>query len=353
MRILISGGAGFVGSNLALRLKETYRDYQIICLDNLKRRGSELNLGDFRGQGIDFHHGDIRNWEDLEALPPFDVLVDASAEPSVLAGIGSSVKGVVNTNLMGTVNLLELARQHNAGFIFLSTSRVYPIEAIESANWTEKSTRFEWLDQQEMLGISSKGISAEFTLKGARSFYGSTKLASELFIQEYQAHTGLKTVINRCGVISGPRQMGKVDQGFVTLWVARHFWPKSLGYFGYGGEGKQVRDILHIEDLFQLVKQEIHQLDDISGEVFNVGGGNRSSLSLCELTDLCRKVSGNTIEIQRVTENRAADLRIYITDNSHVTNRLGWSPQIEPSQLVEDIWHWLTREQKSLKSILS
>lgn len=352
MNVLITGGAGFVGSNLAIQLKQKYPQYTITCLDNLKRRGSELNLPRFRAHNINFVHADIRNPEDLSTIEPFDVLLDASAEPSVLAGITSPVAQVVNNNLLGTVNCLELAKKHQAAFIFLSTSRVYPIQTLEKLNFTETDTRFEWSDQQSIAGVSSKGVTEDFPLEGSRSFYGATKLASELLIQEYHALSNLKTVINRCGVITGPWQMGKVDQGVVVLWVARHFWKKKLGYIGYGGSGKQVRDMLHIQDLFELIDRQIHQIDDWNGKMFNVGGGRDISFSLYELTQLCEQVTGNQIDISQEPVTRPADLRIYLTDHSKVTNFADWRPKTSPLQIIQDVFEWLKAHEQDLKPIL-
>lgn len=352
MNVLITGGAGFVGSNLAIQLKQKYPQYTITCLDNLKRRGSELNLPRFRAQSINFVHADIRNPEDLSTLEPFDVLLDASAEPSVLAGITSPVAQVVNNNLLGTVNCLELAKRHQAAFIFLSTSRVYPIQTLEKLQFIETDTRFEWSDQQSIAGVSSQGVTEDFPLEGSRSFYGATKLASELLIQEYYALSKLKTVINRCGVITGPWQMGKVDQGVVVLWVARHFWKQKLGYIGYGGLGKQVRDMLHIQDLFELIDHQIHQIDTWNGKMFNVGGGRDISFSLYELTQLCEQVTGNQIDIGQEPATRPADLRIYLTDHSRVTNFANWRPKTSPLQIIQDIFEWLKAHEKDLKPIL-
>ena len=233
----------------------------------------------------------------------------------MLAGITSPVEQVINNNLSGTINCLELARSHKAAFIFLSTSRVYPIATLEKVNFKEEESRFSFVDQQDIRGVSSKGISEQFPLEGSRSFYGATKLACELLIQEYQALTGLKTVINRCGVLTGPWQMGKADQGVVVLWLAKHIYKGNLGYFGYGGKGKQLRDILHIEDLFHLIDWQIHNLDKVNGDIFNVGGGVESSVSLKELTTLSEKATGNKIEIVSQAVNRVADIRIYLTDN--------------------------------------
>jgi CDP-paratose 2-epimerase len=173
-----------------------------------------------------------------------------------------------------------------------------------------------------------------------------------LFIQEYKQFFGLRTVINRCGVLTGPWQMGKIDQGVVVLWLAKHFWNQSLSYIGYGGKGKQVRDMLHTDDLFRLIDWQIHHLDKVNGEIFNVGGGRAISLSLKEMTALCEEITGHKIAIQEVPENRAADIRIYITDNSKVTETTGWKPEISPKQIFEEIYEWMKSNEQQLASIL-
>lgn len=353
MRILITGGCGFVGSNLAIKIKEKNNSYQIICLDNLKRRGSELNISRLKASDINFIHGDIRIKSDIENVGPVDMIIDAAAEPSVLAGINESPDYVIDTNFSGTINCLNYALKNNAGIIFLSTSRIYPVANLEKCNFIETESRYEWTDNQSLQGISSKGVSEAFPLQGSRSIYGATKLASELFAEEYNALLNVKTVINRCGVISGPFQMGKVDQGVVVLWAARHFWKKELSYIGYGGEGKQVRDILHIDDLFKLVDWQIHHIDSVNGQVFNVGGGITHSLSLLEMTALCEEISNNKISILKVPETRVADLRIYITDNSKVSAMTGWSPEITVKQTLTEIFDWIKRDENLLNRIFN
>lgn len=352
MKILITGGAGFVGSNLALKLKEKNSQYSIVCLDNLKRRGSELNLPRLKGADIEFVHGDIRNKEDLMQIHDIDLILECSAEPSVLAGIDGSPEYLIQTNLMGTVNCLELARRDKSGFIFLSTSRVYPIKVINSLNYSEAETRFELSDEQNVPGASREGFTEDLTLKGARSLYGATKLASELLIEEYRDVYGIETLINRCGVITGPWQMGKVDQGVVVHWIASHLFNKSLKYFGYGGKGKQVRDILHIDDLFRLIDIQVNRLSDLNGNLYNVGGGRDVSISLQELTALCQKHTGNEVEIGSVVDDRAADIRIYLTDNGLVNTDTGWVPQKSADDIVRDITGWMLSHRDQLSSIL-
>lgn len=350
--IVITGGAGFVGSTLCIKLKEKYPNYKIIAFDNLKRRGSELNLVDFQKLNIPFIHGDIRNAEDVIALGEFDVLIEASAEPSVTAGLDSDPTYVINNNLYGSINCFNACLKNKAKLIFLSTSRVYPIETIEKANFKEEVTRFVFDKNQPELGISELGISEKLSLNGARSFYGTTKLSSEMFIQEYAEFYGLKAAITRFGVIAGPRQMGKTDQGVVTLWMAKHYWNQSLKYIGYGGTGKQVRDILHVDDLVDLVDLQIHQIEKFEGKIFNVGGGLENSASLLEMTSICEKISGNKITIGSESQTRPADLRIYITDNSLIEKEIGWKPKRSVESVFQDIYNWIRDNEKQLQSIL-
>jgi CDP-paratose 2-epimerase len=352
--ILITGGAGFVGSNLAIQLKEKYPSYSILCMDNLKRRGSELNLVRMREHGIEFIHGDIRNKSDFDQISQaVSCVIDAAAEPSVLAGLDGNTDYLIETNLNGTIHALNLALKHKASFIFLSTSRVYPIKTIEEIIVTESATRFEIAPVQLLKGVSVKGISEDFPLRGARSLYGATKLASELMVEEYHEMFGLNTVINRCGVITGPQQMGKIDQGVVVLWMARHFWKNKLSYVGYGGSGKQLRDMIHIKDLFTVIDMQIHQENKFAGETFNIGGTQKVSASLLELTQLCQQITGNKITIDAVPETRKADIRLYLSDCSRFNKLTQWEPLISVEEILQDIFVWIRENESQLKPILN
>ena len=351
-KILVTGGCGFVGSSLAHRLREDFPQSEIICLDNLKRRGSELNLSRLRKAGIRFIHGDIRKKEDLEVINKIDLLLECSAEPSVLAGINSNLAYLINTNLIGTINCLELARKCQAKFIFLSTSRVYPIRTINNLQFQEGETRFELLNEQTIPGVSSQGFTEKFPLDGARSIYGTTKLASEFFVQEYVDMYGLQAVINRCGVITGPWQFGKVDQGVVVFWIAKHFWKQKLSYIGYGGTGKQVRDVLHVDDLYDLLLLQLNDMEPHSGQIYNVGGGREISISLLELTALCEKFTGNRIEIQQIPEDRPSDIRVYLTDYCKINQATGWHPKRKVEQIIQDIYQWTRNNEHLLEGIL-
>ena len=351
--ILITGGCGFVGSNLAILFKERYPKYKIYSLDNLKRQGSELNITRLQDKEIEFIHGDVRSKEDFDALPNIDVLIECAAEPSVLSGIESTPDYVINTNLLGTINCLNFAKKNNAKFIFLSTSRVYPIQALNKIKYTEEETRFIISKEQFLNGVSENGINENFTIKGARSFYGTSKLSSEFLIQEYNEFYNLESIINRCGVLTGPWQMGKVDQGVVVLWIAKHFWEKDLKYIGYGGKGKQVRDILHVNDLFSLIDIQLNNFPNFNGKTFNIGGGIENTISLKELTKICQKIVGKKIKISSETLNRSADIPIYITDTSKVSKLSSWKPIYSPEEIIIDTFNWLKSNESILKKILS
>jgi CDP-paratose 2-epimerase len=349
--ILVTGGAGFVGANLAIWFKERFPKISVIAADNLRRPGAELNLERMREHGISFLHCDIRNREDLEAVPAeVDLVLECSAEPSVLAGM-CSPEYVIRTNLVGTANCLELARRRRAALVFLSTSRVYPVKAVNAIAFRELETRFSILPGQSVAGVSERGISEEFPLEGARSLYGASKLASELLIEEYGEAYGLPYIIDRCGVLAGPWQMGRVDQGVFSLWMAKHYFGSELTYVGWGGAGKQVRDLLHIEDLADLLAVQLSDLERFGGRVVNVGGGAGCSLSLREATSLCQEIAGRRIAIGSEPENRPADLRLYITDTNRVSGLTGWRPCREPRAILQDIFEWIRGNEAKVRHL--
>jgi CDP-paratose 2-epimerase len=348
--ILITGGAGFVGSSLALHLKNHFPRTRVVCLDNLYRRGSELNLPRLQAAGIEFVRGDIRHASEFPA-GPFEFILECSAEPSVLAGYGGSPDYLMETNLLGTYRCLEQARQWQSKTLFLSTSRVYPISVLEQHPWSEQPTRFAW---HEVPGaaISPRGVSEACAMNAARSLYGWTKFASESLIEEYRSGFGLGAVTNRCSVLAGPWQMGKVDQGVVALWVFRHYFGKPLKYIGYGGTGKQVRDMLHVADLCDLVTEQLSEFESWEGWLGNVGGGLDISASLQELTGVCRKIIGREVPLGAEAENRQADLRIFLADSSRLFERTHWRPKRGVETIVADVFDWVRANEKALQPLV-
>jgi len=346
VNILVTGGAGFVGSNLCLALRDAFPTAIIVAMDNFYRRGSELNEPRLLSAGVLVHRGDVR---EAATFPdgPFDFLVECSAEPSVLAGRDGAPDYLFQTNLVGAYHCLEAARRWNAGVLFLSTSRVYPVARLESHPWREEETRFAWADQG-VPGISSRGVSEEVDLRGPRSLYGFTKLAAEQLIEEYRETYGLRAVVNRCGVIAGPWQFGKVDQGVIALWVMAHHFRRPLQFIGYGGQGKQVRDALHVEDVCDLIVTQLQDFPAWDGWAGNVAGGVENSVSLCELTRLCEDITGHQIPITPVPENRPSDLRIFIGDCQRLFARSSWHPKRNVPQIVSDTHAWVRDQAPSL-----
>jgi CDP-paratose 2-epimerase len=352
MRVLVTGGAGFIGANVAIWLAERHPSWELVALDNLRRRGSELNLPRLREAGIRFVHGDIRFAEDLSETGEFDALLECSAEPSALAGSDGSPGYVVHANLLGAYNCLELARRSGSYLVFLSTSRVYPVEPLRSLAIEEADARFELAREQTLAGASVAGISEDFPLRGARTLYGTTKLAAELLIEEYRVAYGLRAVIDRCGVIAGPWQMGKIDQGVFALWMLAHHFRRPLSYIGFGGRGKQVRDLLHVEDLADLLDEQLQNPQTWDGATVNVGGGRERSLSLREATALCAQVTGNTIETGSEPETRAGDVPLYISDCRALEALTQWRPRRDAQTILADIHAWIWEHERDLAQAL-
>jgi CDP-paratose 2-epimerase len=351
--VLITGGAGFIGASLALEFLARHPDWNVVAFDNLHRRGSELNLPRLREAGVHFVHGDVREPEDLRAAGAFDALVECSAEPSVMAGVDGATGFLVRTNLLGAYHCLEAAARHAAQVVFLSTSRVYPVAALNEMAFRETETRFELLREQSLPGASAGGVAEDFPLGGARTLYGASKLAAELLVTEYAESFGLDTVIDRCGVVAGPWQMGKVDQGVFTHWMLAFHLRRELSYIGFGGSGKQVRDLLHIADLAELVDDQLVRPEHWSGAVVNVGGGAPVSLSLRETSQLCEEITGNHITVAAIPETRVGDVRIYLSDTSSLRRFTDWQPRRGPREILQDIHDWIREYERLIAGALA
>ena len=340
--MLVTGGAGFVGSNLCVHLAAVHPDWEIVAFDSLMRRGSELTLDRLRGAGVTFVHGDVRVSADLASIGPVDAVVECSAEPSALAGVDGSPEYLVQTNLVGAYHCLEVARRYGAQLVFLSTSRVYPYRALDALPYRETETRFE-LEEGD-------GVDERFPLEGPRTLYGATKLSAELLVGEYAEVWGLPAVINRCGVIAGPWQMGKVDQGVFTWWVLAHVLGRPLNYIGYGGAGKQVRDLLHVGDLAELIERQLDDPEAWSGKTVNVGGGREVSLSLVEATELCAELTGSRVPVGVAGEDRPGDVRIYLSDCSRLFALTDWRPRRDARAILEDVVEWVRGNEDLVRS---
>jgi CDP-paratose 2-epimerase len=338
MKALITGVCGFVGSTLAVELKRQVAGLDILGLDNLSRPGSEQNRHAFKRHGIDFVHGDIRNPADLEELPKVDWVIDAAANPSVLAGVSgvTSSRQLMEHNLIGTLHLLEYCKRHSAGFVMLSTSRVYsqaklstlPVEAEAGAF----VPRFEAISEP---GLSVQGVAEGFSTQPPLSLYGAAKLASELMILEYGLAFALPVHVNRCGVLAGAGQFGKPDQGIFAFWIHSYCHRRPLKYIGFGGSGHQSRDCLHPRDLASLVARQMAHPGK-GGRVLNVSGGAAGAMSLSQLSDWCAARFG-AHQVGADSNSRRFDVPWLVLDSSEVAKEWDWRPTTNRDSILEEI----------------
>ena len=337
MKVLISGVCGFVGSHLARYLIESHEDITIVGLDNLTRSGSETNRISLKQLGVRLFHGDTRMASDLETLPLTDWVIDAAAQPSVLAGRDgkTSSRQLIEHNLLGTINLLEYCRSSLAGLILLSTSRVYSIPALAQLPLRVESSAFT-LDQGQPwpTAVGLAGVQECFSTEAPISLYGATKLASELLAQEYAIAFGMPVWINRCGVLAGAGQFGTPEQGIFSYWLHAHSKRRPLKYLGFGGGGFQVRDALHPRDLARMVDFQLNSSE--RGQLLNISGGFANSMSLRQLTAWCDQRFGPHQPLADGSE-RPYDIPWLILDSSKAVATTTWKPQISLIQILEGI----------------
>lgn len=337
MRVLISGACGFAGSHLARYLLESHEGIEIVGLDNLARQGSETNRLPLQRLGVRLIHGDLRMASDLDSLPAVDWVIDAAAQPSVLAGRDgkTSPRQLLEHNLLGTINLLEYCRNSHAGMILLSTSRVYSIPALAQLPLLVDLARFI-LDpkQSTSSAVSAAGVTEAFSTEAPISLYGASKLASERLAQEYAAAFAVPVWINRCGVLAGPGQFGTAEQGIFSYWLHAHAARRNLKYLGFGGHGFQVRDALHPRDLARLVDLQLRRPG--IGGLHNVSGGKENSMSLAELAAWCDRRFGPHQPLVDGSE-RPYDVPWLILDSARANHSFDWQPTIAIGSILEEI----------------
>lgn len=339
MKVLITGICGFVGSALARGLLgQDAGAIELIGLDNLSRRGSWRNREALAQLGVTVLHGDIRNASDLESVGAVDYLIDAAATPTVMAGVDgkSSSRQLVENNLCGTVNLLEHCKRHGAGFILLSTSRVYSIEPLASLTLDVQGEVFVPVGISMPPGLSPRGISEQFSTAAPVSLYGSSKLASEQLALEYGQAFDFPVWINRCSVMAGAGQFARADQGIFAYWL--HSWKEQqpLRYIAFGGHGHQVRDCLHPLDLVPLLKLQMAETRSDKPRIINLSGGLASAKSLAQLSAWCRERWGER-NVVADHQPRPYDLPWVVLDHSLATATWGWKPVIGIEQILGEI----------------
>jgi CDP-paratose 2-epimerase len=338
VKILITGICGFVGSSLARELKERLAGIEILGLDNLSRPGSELNRRALSEYTSRIFHADIRNPSDLENLPAVDWVIDAAANPSVLAGISkeTSSRQLMEHNLGGTLHLLEYCKQHKSGLLMLSTSRVYSLEKLSALPMDNAGLAFvPKISAVQEPGFSARGVSENFSAEPPLSLYGAAKLASEIVIREYASAFQLPVYINRCGVLAGAGQFGKPDQGIFSFWIHSYRRRRALNYIGFEGSGLQVRDCLHPRDLAGLVAKQLQQAR-AGSQPLNVSGGSASATSLKELTRWCDHRFGSH-PVSSNPEARPFDVPWLVLDSAQAETIWDWRPQTTREQIFEEI----------------
>lgn len=335
MKIILTGACGFAGSTVAEALLARAAGLEILGVDNLSRAGSELNRGRLAKLGVKMWHLDIRSATDIDSLPAADFVIDAAANPSVLAGVDgvTNSRQVIEHNLIGTVNLLEYCKRHRAGFVLLSTSRVYSVAALAAVPVEAAHDAFRPLDFSAP-GLSSAGVAEDFSTSPPLSLYGTAKLASELLALEYCNVFEFPIWINRCGVLAGAGQFGKADQGIFSYWIHSYRARQRLKYIGFDGQGHQVRDCLHPRDLAPLLLRQMASAS--CNRIANIGGGVESAMSLRQLSEWCAARFGFH-QIESGAEERRFDLPWLVLDSTRAERQWGWRPLTARDAILEEI----------------
>jgi CDP-paratose 2-epimerase len=338
-KLLITGVCGFVGSTLAREWIAANPGITIYGMDNFIRPGSEKNRMALRKLGIKLFHGDIRIPSDLEMLPPVDWVIDAAANPQVLAGIDgrTTSRQLIEHNLFGTTNLLEYCRRHAAGFVLLSTSRVYSIKPLSNLLVDPVNQAFRPREDQAFpAGMSTAGVCENFSTQPPVSLYGSTKLASEILACEYGEAFDVPVWINRCGVLAGAGQFGKPDQGIFSYWINAYLRRRPLKYIGFGGNGFQVRDCLHPRDLIPLLQKQTATACGHDVRIVNIGGGKGYGMSLAQLSAWCANRFGSHF-VASEPDMRRFDIPWLVLDCSLAEQTWDWRPETSLEDILDEI----------------
>lgn len=341
MKIVITGGAGFIGCNSADHFLRQGHD--VVIFDNLSRVGAERNLQWLRDRhesALHFCHGDVRDYEALSAA-----IIDAGAVLHLASQVAvtTSVQNPredFEINALGTFNALEAVRQHapQATFLYASTNKVYG--GMESVGIVERGDRYAYASYEH-------GIPETYPLD-FHSPYGCSKGAGDQYTLDYARIYGLNTVSFRQSCIYGPRQFGVEDQGWVAHFVIAAVTGKTINIYG---DGRQVRDVLHVSDLIDAYERALERIDVSRGEAINVGGGPENTLSIwSEFGPLLAELSGEQVPVD-YGPWRPGDQRVFIADVRKAQELLGWQPQISPVEGIADLYHWVCRNRELFEEI--
>jgi CDP-paratose 2-epimerase len=331
---LVTGGAGFVGSNLVDSL--LHDGERVIVFDALSRPGSELNLEWLRTRhpAVRFVHGDVRDFDALcEVVQEADVIYHFAAQVAVTTSVEDPAADF-DINARGTFNVLEAARLSGRRpmIVFTSTNKVYG--GIEDVVVDERETRHELRDLPD-------GISEEQPLD-FHSPYGCSKGAGDQYMRDYARIFDLPTVVFRMSCIYGPRQFGNEDQGWVAHFIIAAATGRPLTIYG---DGKQVRDVLFVEDLVRALRLAAERIDRSAGNVYNIGGGPRNALAVWrEFGPMLEQLSGKPLPVS-FGDWRPGDQKCYVSDIKKICRELGWEPQISAEVGIRRLWEWVSQNQ--------
>ena len=336
MKTLVTGGAGFIGSNLTNRLLNENND--VVVFDNLSRKGTEKNLHWLRSQhGKNFKliKGDIRDYSAVkEAVKGIDLIYHCAAQVAVTTSV-TNPREDFDINALGALNILEAAREYgnNPIIIFTSTNKVYG--GMEDLITIEKNNRYEYKDHPS-------GISEDRTLD-FHSPYGCSKGAADQYVRDYARIYGMRTVVFRMSCIYGPRQFGNEDQGWVAHFIISSILNRPLIIYG---DGKQIRDILFVDDLINAFTLATKKIDAIKGNIYNIGGGYKNTMSLLELIEKIEDNLGKKINYS-FDKWRPGDQPVYVSGIEKAYKDFGWKPNINKDEGFNRLFTWIS-EHKDL-----
>jgi CDP-paratose 2-epimerase len=342
MKYLITGGCGFVGSNLALEVIK--RNEELFILDNLYRYGSEKNYlwlkekGEFR-----FYHRDIRNYTDVEFIikdiKP-DVIFHLAGQVAMTTSINDP-RMDFEVNVVGTHNVLESVRKYSpeTAILYSSTNKVYG--DLEYLHYEEADTRYICKEYPD--GFDEK-LPLDF-----HSPYGCSKGAADQYLLDYYRIFGIKTVVFRHSSMYGSRQFATYDQGWIG-WFCQKALETKNGIlkepFTISGNGKQVRDVLHADDVVELYFKTLENIDRAGGQVFNIGGGIDNSLSLLELFEILERELRVKLSYTKLPW-RSSDQKVFVADIRKAKNLIGWEPRVNKDKGIAMMLNWINDNSKS------
>jgi len=331
-KVLVTGGAGFIGANYVDRLVR--RGDEVVVFDNLSRPGSRHNLEWFRSElaedAFELVEADVRDAGALErAIAGVDVVVHLAAQVAVTTSV-EDPRHDFEVNALGTFNVVEAARRSGRDpvVLYASTNKVYG--GLEVAQVVEEATRWNL--------VNPAGGVAETWPMDLHSPYGCSKGAGDQYVRDYHRIYGLPTVVFRQSCIFGPRQFGIEDQGWVAWFVISTVLGRPLTIYG---DGKQVRDLLWVEDLLDAYDLAVDRIDDTAGEVYNLGGGPEFTLSVwAEFGPMLEAIKGSPIEVS-FDDWRPGDQKIFVSDITRYSEHVGWKPKVGPEEGIRRLAAWV------------